>query len=295
MKYLTKEWYELYKQSTLSDFFHANKYAAQFDEALFQKLYKNREKKWVTAVRSTSFGSDEEQYEKMLEKVQRCIDRAITEEIKKKLETFREDYIAFHKMGIESGEQCEAIDDESARRAYAGYYAETLKTIETFPQELLEKVADKRMLAIGYATKENKKLLIDFARKQGKKADLLWKKALEAVDEVESRMPRPLGLNEFPSGVMDGIKKTKSGLLLKFDDICDVRVINGVIIQQEYPVYKCTINTQPLAPATFMIGKELEYVDGKYRLSLFLENVGRYEDVTPWELVVEGDDIKVSE
>lgn len=291
MKFLTEEWYRLYKQSLLGGkFLHECKHAAQYDEKLFRKLYRKAEKKWAVSLRSIPFGEDEETYQKALKKIEYYIGTAKTDKDRKKLEQFREDYIYLHEAARERDIKYSEIDDESANKSFAGRYQENMNTVKTLPQEILSKIADIRMLALGYATRENMNAIKAYVYNQGMDADYIWGKALDMVEEAESYMSHPSNLNEDPTGVMNGMRKVKNGVLLKFDDIPDIRVINGVVVKQEYPVYRWK-EYDVLAPMTLMVGKELEYIDGKFRLSLLLENIGRYENVTAWELVVEGDDV----
>lgn len=297
MKYLTQEWYQAQKQAMFDGgFLHANKRAAQFDEALFQKLYEKCEKQWASALRSAFFEQDEEQFEETMKKIEDILSSGkATDEEKEKLEAFRKDSIAMRETATVSEGKCSEIDDERAHSSFAGRYETMLKTVDAFPREILSQVADKRLLALGYVTAENKKKIEAFARAQGKRAERLWEQAANAIDEAEKRMECPVGLNEYATGVMDGIESTERGVALKFGDIPDILVLGGEIVKREYPVHSYALDTDPLSPMTLMLGKELEYVDGKYRLSLFLENVDECERATAWELVVEGSGIEIGE
>lgn len=291
MKYLTKEWYKMYRQSIFDGhYIHVTKKAEVFDEKLFQRIYKKIEERYIAA--SAMRISSKDEFEKALAKIMGELDDPkLSQKEREKLQAVKELFIKMHEQEEkEAQEYADTFDEEKAKKSFAGWYEGHLKTVETFPQAILSQVADKRVLALGYATKEVKKLVNFYACEQGKKADELWGKALDMVDEAEKNMDVPASLNIDATGILYGVRKVKDGLLLKFKDIHDIHVINGVITKQEQKINRF-IENKHFSPMTIMIGKELEFIDCKYRLSLLLDNVDEQEHYTTWEMVVEGDDL----
>lgn len=289
MKYLTKEWYYMARQGFFGrDYVKANEKANQFDEKLFQRLYKKVEKQYIQ--NSFLYRKTEEDDQKINEYFDKQLAKAKTEEEKLEIEKFRELYKIMSKEEMKlQKEYDKTFDEEKAKKSFAGWYNDHLIIVDTLPQTILDKVADKRVLALGYATKEVRSIVKEYAKGQAVKSDEVWEQA-KASDEALERLLGLDTLSLVDSGILYAVRKVKNGLLLKFKDVEDIRVVNGVIISQEKPINKF-VERVHFCPMTMMIGKEIEYIDDKFRFNMLLDNIDEYENRTTWEMVVEGDEL----
>lgn len=285
MKYLTNEWYWTDRRSQFGEgYLQATKEASEKNEALYQKLYNDAKKEFAKSV----CGYDEEEQDAMLAKVDRILNDPATDAQKRnQMESFLETYKALRAE--------DEVDDEAVNAAFEGWFAELMKTVDSFPQAILAKVADKRVFALGYATEEVAAEATAYAAEEAKKAEAAMTNAMNAIDEAEKNMKKPAGLKENPNGCLEEIEETKDGVRLVFEDIPDIFVKGGKVTQKAYPVHPYLLDDNAFAPMTMMLGKELDYADGKYVLRLLLEDVQSNEVKTAWELIVEGNDVQWEE
>ena len=178
MKYLTKEWYQLCQRTGLHFGMKVNKGAAIYDEALYLQLYKRKERKFVK-IQHESYNFDPRF---MLEQ-DGCtgvpIDKFVTGE-----EMDEEDIIVFHMTPEERESIQKKIDeydvrppfDEKRCREEFRYIQETYKikdAKEKLSNELIQQIADIRVFALGYCTKDVLNQLKKISKENEKKKNLI--------------------------------------------------------------------------------------------------------------------------
>lgn len=158
MKYLTKEWYETCQQTGLHFGMRVHKGAASLDEAVFQRLYKRKEKEHVK--------QEHEMYDFdprfMLEsdgQVMTRVDKAFSGE-----EITAEDQMVYHMPPEERAHIEKLIAEYDVRPAFdekqcKDKYKELMEWncqyhAENLPADILNQIADIRMFALGYCTSE---------------------------------------------------------------------------------------------------------------------------------------------
>ena len=158
MKYLTKEWYETCQQTGLHFGLRVHKGAALLDEALFQRLYKRKEKEYVK--------QEHEMYDFdprfMLEsdgQVMTRADKAFSGE-----EITAEDQMVYHMPPEERAHIEKLIAEYDIRPAFdekqcKDKYKEAMEwnfqyRAKKLPADILNQIADIRVFALGYCTSE---------------------------------------------------------------------------------------------------------------------------------------------
>ena len=158
MRYLTKEWYELCQRTGLHFGMRVHKGAEDYDEALYLRLYKRKEKEFV----------------KMQHEVYDVDPRFMLEQDGCKLipldkivngEKIDEEDKLFYSMPLEEREHIQkliekydarALFDEQKCREEFRLLQESLKkeTANRLPCELSQQIADMRVFSLGYCTRE---------------------------------------------------------------------------------------------------------------------------------------------
>lgn len=173
MKYLTKEWYDLCQRTYLHFGMKVNDGAAVFNEVLYLRLYKHKEKEFVKAQRKT-YDYDPRSILEHYSGEFIPLDKFLNGE-----EITEEDKVVYHmpsKMRENIQNMIEEYDarlpfDENKCKEEFRVIQETFKlkdTEEKVPAELLQQVADMRVFCLGYCTKEILKQLRRISKENNK-------------------------------------------------------------------------------------------------------------------------------
>lgn len=242
MKYLTKEWYELCQRTGLHFGMKVNKGAGIYDEELYLKLYKRKERKFVKT-QHESYNFDPRF---MLEQ-DGCtgvpIDKFVTgEEIKE------EDIIVFHMTTEERESIQKMIDeydvrppfDEKRCRDEFRYIQETYKIIdakEKIPHELIQQIADIRVFALGYCTKEVLIQLKKISKKNEQKVNLISDEysKVQQAENIPKYIKESFGFHDCEVTELSVDKN----IVMRFDtrggftDLNKITFVTSEIIKQE--------------------------------------------------------------
>jgi hypothetical protein len=158
MKFLTKEWYETCQQTGLHFGMRVHKGAASLDEALYQRLYKRKEKEHVKLQRDV-YDTDPRFMLEHDGQVMTRVDKAFSGE-----DVTEEDQIVYHMPPEERAHIEKLIAEYDARPAFDEKqckedYQEAMEWndkyhAERLPAEILEQIADIRVFSLGYCTRE---------------------------------------------------------------------------------------------------------------------------------------------
>ncbi len=76
-------------------------------------------------------------------------------------------------------------DMKSIEDDFVSQYINRLRIISNLPEELIDKVRDRRLLALGYADKKVKKKVSEYSQTESKKAYELWEKSIKKSSLAE--------------------------------------------------------------------------------------------------------------
>ena len=158
MKYLTKEWYELCQRTNLYFDMRVNEYAKVYDEALFLRLYKRREREFVKTQREV-YDVDPRFMMEHDGEIFIPVDKFITGEA-----LSEEDKIVYH-MSAEEKEHIRKLievydarppfDEDKCKEKFAALQKIRQKeAADKLPPTLISRIADMSVFALGYCTKE---------------------------------------------------------------------------------------------------------------------------------------------
>lgn len=211
MRYLTKQWYELCQQTFLDFGMEAHNGADAYDEDLYLRLYKRKEKEFVKTEGEVYNVDPRFMLEQDGATFVRLDNFVNNEDIKE------EDQMIYHmppeekeniQKLIEKYDNRSPFDEKKCREEFR-LLQETIEKGYTnkLPDNLLQKVADIRVFNLGYCTKEVLKELKKLSKENKRKVDHImneYSKAKEA-ENIPSIIRERFGfhdciITEFMSG-----------------------------------------------------------------------------------------------
>ncbi|MEO2260410.1 DUF4085 family protein [Paenibacillus amylolyticus] len=198
MRYLTKEWYELCQQTHLHFGLRVHNGAYEFDENLFLRLYKRKEKAHVKQEREL-YNLDPRYMLEHDGQVLTRVDKAFSGE-----EVTEEDQIVYHMPPEERAHIEKLITEYDVRPPFDEKkckedYKESMEwnfqyKAENLPQEIAEQIADIRVFTLGYCTREILQQLKKQSGENQRQLDHISKKFREVMlaqnitDEIHNRV-----------------------------------------------------------------------------------------------------------
>lgn len=188
MKYLTKEWYELCQQTGLHFGMSVHNGAESYDEVLYLRLYKRKEKEFIKMQREV-YDFDPrfmlEQDGSTLIPLDKLFanGEVINEEDKVVCHMSSEEKERIQKL-IKEYDGRPPFDEKKCREEFS-FIQETMKkeTVDRLPHELYQQIADVRVFSLGYCTKEIVSQLKDLSKENEKKMNRVLNEYTKAQQE----------------------------------------------------------------------------------------------------------------
>lgn len=199
MKYLTKKWYELCQQTGLHYGMRVHNAAHQYNEELYQRLYKRNEKKYVDQQREFYDYDPRMLLEVDVMNVvplQKVID---SEEI-------ADEDVIVHQISIEERTRVEEriaeydarppFDEIDCKQAFSEQLEWKIRQAAAqLPPELLSQIADMRIFVLGYCTKAVYQQLKKLSIENRKKVEQLMEEAVNVMRAQHIPETRSFKLN----------------------------------------------------------------------------------------------------
>ncbi len=241
MRYMTKEWYETLQKTSFHLNLKVSKKAGTYSEDYFKKLYKQKENEWLRLWSSVFEISLEgailkdfnEQYADEM-----SLENSEFEKIKRKyIEQHKQEYIKSGKISEFNPEQEKLKFKQSLRRNI-----EDLK--QELPEDILQNVADIRVLALQVASREVKQKITKYCKQNEKKVNsaivAYQKEYSKQFQENEPGFVSELFLHDC---TLLSCRKKGNDIVMTVDssngftDISEIRMINCNVIKQDALLY----------------------------------------------------------
>ena len=162
MKYLTKEWYDTMQKTGLHLLLKVSKKAEVFSEEFFRELYEREENKWLNLQKEVSELRFEDVYpEEFYAEYADGTPLEVSE-----FDKAKQAYLEERKRAKLNFDNIASFDPEKEREAFKLSFRDNIKVLKVkLPEEILQKVADIRVLALDYASAEVKKEVTQFCKK----------------------------------------------------------------------------------------------------------------------------------
>ena len=287
MRFLTKDWYLRYIQVEWIKTLRVVANAKFFSEQRYQWAYEQKEKQFI---KHSKYDPLNVNHQSILKKVEKIIaDPHISETDKERWREFYRMYQILNKEELVRKAPIQ-FDVEKTKYTFANRQENTMRLVERLPQEILECVADKRMLALGYTERKVKNKILDFAHEQKVWVELLRNQAINANMLAETYMKEPAFLSKYEDGVIEKIVVNGDDLHIQFIDTPSLGIINGKIMASEESIYERQ-EQDMYSPFSKMVGAEIEHDNDKFTLRLLILNDDGYENFSLAETLIECDGI----
>lgn len=250
MKYLTKEWREMYDRILLAN----NVKSFGSKECLTDYAY-------------------ETLYKSMCEKSK-----------KEFINEFRND------PRFESGSL--SWSDKYAEENYEAYLENRQKVIDSFPEELKNKLENFKCILLGYCTNEEKIILHNYAREWVKEYEMLGKLAINETDEASDYLPEFIELDDYKEEFIYNIEEENNDIIINFGtDV--LRLVNAQVIRNDNYEIKPWNEDDPHSEWTRVVGLELHTLENnEFEIDFLLENRDDFERTDFWYFEVKCENIK---
>ncbi len=162
MKYFTKEWYELCQKTDYHFDLRADKRAEVLSEDYLKKLYAKAEAEHVAFEEAVCNVSFEDIYPQEFDYEGLDVECYTPEE----LAALEAEYYEMRDAAKDSFEaDTRVFNEASAKRTFRSMWKDNIKKYEAeMPREILDRVADIRVLALGRASAEVKRAITEFCK-----------------------------------------------------------------------------------------------------------------------------------
>lgn len=290
MKYLTKEYYALEWLSYTNHRVKKSKTAERYDEKFYERMYQKIYTIFETLEKTCDW------YQDPKEELQRIDDYInepnISDEERNRRIAFKKVHVYMNRERIESGTVFE-FDKEVCKRKFEERNRALVALYSRLPQEILDKIADIRIFALGCASMEVKQLLRPYCAELRRTVRQIREKAYAETDEAEKYLSDLLGLNEYEneSCPIMGIEEKDGNLYLKGEDNDCLLIKEGKIIEGKektiYPYHKDI----PNGSWSRIIAAELHRVDHRFEIHFLVSNGNEIEKEDLWYLTISGAEI----
>ena len=267
MKYLTKEFYALELLSYANSYVRQSKKAEQKDESYYRHIYKKIYAVFESFSKSCDWYRDPKED---LKKIEAYINEPnITLEERKRRIEFKKIHERLHdnrnRTVYPFDEELCAIQFEKRNHRLASVYSQ-------LPKEILNKIPDIRVFALGYASAEVKRLLRPYCAKLQKTVKEIKDKAYSETNDAESYLTQELDLNEYNEYLLMGIEEKGGNIYLKSENNDCLMIKSGEILEGKDKVIFPYDGSKPNCPWSRIVYAELHRINGKFELHFLVEN-----------------------
>ncbi len=266
MKYMTKEWYNTMQKTSFHLLLKTSKQAESFSEDYFKQLYKKEEAAWLQLQEDVSNVKFEDVFpeEFYMEKVDGTpIDAEEFEEAKKSYFEMRE------QARINYENNPTIFDAEQERKTFKQSLRYNTKHLKTnLPENILQKVADIRVLALNRASAEVKKEITAFCKENDKSGKDAMKAYWKDYNKTFKRRKPDFAENfNFHDCKIVSYRKKGSDLLIGLDNSGGFTGINQIIFKN------CDIIKQDKSlRGAWWLYDEIYKTDNGYQIHVLLQN-----------------------
>lgn len=177
-------------------------------------------------------------------------------------------------------------------KLYKAKIARDKKALLSLPQNVYEKINDVKLVVLGYANIEDKKLLTSYVNEIIKIVEKEAEKVNRLNEISEDYLPEEFIVDEVIGELVYKEYTKGKDYFLHIGDRC-ICVEEYEIIERENFNINRWNDDDPLTPWTTLIGAELHYISNNYyELHLLLVNGDKYNNEKYWYFTLKGTNVK---
>lgn len=280
MKYFTKEWQNNYKDICLE--LEVSLKAGRFSEKYYQDLYNAKLKEFLEEEKEMSEMEDGENEEDLWNEIHFFDDNGnlvnardvMTEE---EFEKLREEILENERQSMEDyEEEIEPYDEDKLTESFLEMHNREVEELrQKLPAEILDQVADVRVLALGKATRKVKKMIDKYCAEDDRNFEKAFENYSKYWDSISDKIPDNIKENyDFHDCMILKIKNIGDDIVFELDN-------GGGFIDIKRIIYKkAEMIENNFAKDCYWMYDEIYLADGGFEFHISIDGENGYDYIT---------------
>jgi hypothetical protein len=281
MKYLTKEWLNIYEKSFIIKWLRVQKIGERTEGKLYEK--KKAEYIELERVLVEEINKDNEEEK-----------RKIKEYLSGK-SSFWEVSGLLEDMGQILSRKPIQFEEVTAEKWFDERINRRIELCRTLPKEILNEIENIRLFSLGATTKEIREKVKAYCREQRREAVKTEKLAQRKTEQVEGILKLPIEFALYKERPILKMEQKGSDLYIELDDLPKLIIRNITFIEREKEYYYKWNENEYACPWTYVLESELHFIKGRYEVHFLLETRHKSGKTENWYYTVSGTNIEIEE
>ena len=281
MKYLTKEWLNIYEKSFIIKWLRVQKIGERTEGKLYEK--KKAEYIELERVLVEEINKDNEEEK-----------RKIKEYLSGK-SSFWEVSGLLEDMGQILSRKPIQFEEVTAEKWFDERINRRIELCRTLPKEILNEIENIRLFSLGATTKEIREKVKAYCREQRREAVKTEKLAQRKTEQVEGILKLPIEFALYKERPILKMEQKGSDLYIELDDLQKLIIRNITFIEREKEYYYKWNENEYACPWTYVLESELHFIKGRYEVHFLLETRHKSGKTENWYYTVSGTNIEIEE
>lgn len=280
MKYFTKEWQNNYKDICLE--LEVSLKAGRFSEKYYQDLYNVKLKEFLEEEKEMSEMEDGENEEDLWNEIHFFDDNGnlvnardvMTEE---EFEKLREEILENERQSMEDyEEEIEPYDEDKLTESFLEMHNREVEELrQKLPAEILDQVADVRVLALGKATRKVKKMIDKYCAEDDRNFEKAFENYSKYWDSISDKIPDNIKENyDFHDCMILKIKNIGDDIVFELDNGGGFTDIKRIIYK------KAEMIENNFAKDCYWMYDEIYLADGGFEFHISIDGENGYDYIT---------------
>lgn len=280
MKYFTKEWQNNYKDICLE--LEVSLKAGRFSEKYYQDLYNAKLKEFLEEEKEMSEMEDGENEEDLWNEIHFFDDNGnlvnardvMTEE---EFEKLREEILENERQSMEDyEEEIEPYDEDKLTESFLEMHNREVEELrQKLPAEILDQVADVRVLALGKATRKVKKMIDKYCAEDDRNFEKAFENYSKYWDSISDKIPDNIKENyDFHDCMILKIKNIGDDIVFDLDNGGGFTDIKRIIYK------KAEMIESNFAKDCYWMYDEIYLADGGFEFHISIDGENGYDYIT---------------
>ena len=183
------------------------------------------------------------------------------------------------------------FDEEVYKQMFAVQHIDEIEMYKKLPQEILEKIADIRVFALGYVSAEVKRLLRPYCNQLRHSLRIAKEKAYAQTAKAKSHLTIPINLSTYDFSFNDLEEKNGSVYIRDTYDNNGIMIKNAEIIEGKNISWHSFDYNAPNSLWNFIIACELYYVQNMFVMYLLISECDERDHEELRYVTIRGTDI----
>lgn len=281
MKYLTKEWLNIYEKSFIINWLKVRK----IKEKTENRVYKKKKTEYIELERVLVEEINKDNEEEK---------RKIKEYLSGK-SSFREVSGLLEDMGQILSRKPIQFEEVTAEKWFDEQINRRIELCRTLPKEILNEIENIRLFSLGATTKEIREKVKAYCREQRREAVKTEKLAQRKTEQVEGILKLPIEFALYKERPILKMDQKGSDLYIELDDLPKLIIRNITFIEREKEYYYKWNENEYACPWTYVLESELHFIKGRYKVHFLLETRHKSGKTENWYYTVSGTNIEIEE